>query len=79
MARIPVTTEILNQPELESMYFNPYDWKDMAERMEWAVHNREALLAAQKPIYEQLAQRTWTNVVDEHLAVLDSIATQDAA
>ncbi|MDD0998603.1 glycosyltransferase [Pseudomonas sp. TNT2022 ID1044] len=75
MARIPVTEEILNQPELQdTTYFDPYDWEDMAHRIEWALSHREELLVQQKEIYQCLIQRTWTDVVNEHIAVLESIS-----
>ncbi len=80
MARIPVTEEVLTEPELQATtFFDPYDWRDMAERMEWALKHRDELLAIQKPTYERLAQRTWQNVVQEHIAVLDRIADETAA
>lgn len=79
MARIPVTEEVLTEPELQaSTFFDPYEWRDMAERIEWALIHRDELLAIQKPTYERLAQRTWQNVVQEHIAVLDRIAEEAA-
>ncbi len=76
MARIPVTEEILNDPQLQEItFFDPYDWKDLARRIEWALGHREELLAAQRKTYAQLAQRTWVDVVDEHLQILDRIST----
>lgn len=75
MARIPVTEEVITNSELQDiMLFDPYDWKDMATRIEWALHNREALLAQQKNVYNDLTQRTWRNVVDEYIDVLDKIS-----
>jgi hypothetical protein len=75
MARIPVTMEVLNDPSLdEVMFFDPYSWKDMADRIEWAIHHRNELLTIQKPIYETLAQRNWGNVVDEYIKILDVIS-----
>lgn len=76
MARISVTEEILNQPELqETTFFDPYDWEDMARRIEWAVSHREQLLSQQEQIYRHLIQRTWTDVVNEHITVLETIST----
>jgi len=78
MARIRVTEEVVRDPELrEKMLFDPYDWKDMADKMEWGVKNREALLGLQKPFYDQLAQRTWSHVVGDYVAILDRISNQD--
>jgi glycosyltransferase involved in cell wall biosynthesis len=76
MARIPVTEEILNQSELQdTTFFDPYDWEDMVRRIEWALSHRDALLALQKKIYQSLVSRTWTDVVNEHITVLESIST----
>lgn len=75
MARIPVTEEVLTDPQLQEMtFFDPYDWQDLASRIEWALDNRDELLAVQRKTYAQLAQRTWADVVDEHLQVLERIS-----
>ena len=75
MAKIPVTTEVLNDPSLDqAMFFDPYNWKDMATRIEWAIQNHDELLNIQRPIYEKLAQRTWGNVVEDYIKVLDKIS-----
>lgn len=76
MARIPVTEEVIINPELQdAMLFDPYDWRDIADKIEWGLQNRQLLLARQKPFYEQLAQRSWRNVVDEYVEILDRIST----
>ncbi|WP_241668702.1 glycosyltransferase [Pseudomonas sp. Sample_16] len=78
MARIAVTEEILNQPELqETTFFDPFDWEDMSRRIDWALSHREELLTLQKTIYQSLIQRTWTDVVNEHITVLESISAGD--
>jgi glycosyltransferase involved in cell wall biosynthesis len=75
MGRIAVTEEVITDPDLQdAMLFDPYDWKDMAARIEWALKNREALLTRQLKFYEKLSQRTWRHVVDEHVAILDRIS-----
>jgi glycosyltransferase involved in cell wall biosynthesis len=77
MARIAVTEEIVTDPDLQAaMLFDPYDWRSMAERIEWGLQNRAALLAQQKPLYERLARRTWRHVVDDHIDILDGIAAE---
>lgn len=78
MARIPVTEEVINEPGLqERMLFDPYDWNDMADRIEWALGHLTQLYSAQKPFYDKLAERTWRNVVDEYVAILDRISTRE--
>jgi len=77
MARIPVTEEVLTDPELQEMtFFDPYDWQSLAERIEWAMAHRDDLLAIQRRTYTELSQRTWADVVDEHLVMLEQIAWQ---
>jgi glycosyltransferase involved in cell wall biosynthesis len=80
MARIPVALEVLTDPELrQCMFFDPYDWRDMAERIQWAVAHRGELLVMQRKTYADLARRTWTDVVGEHLNVLEQIASSQSA
>lgn len=77
MARIPVSLEVLTERALQATtFFDPYDWRDMAERIEWGLSHRDELLAIQRPTYQRLAQRTWQNVVQEHIVILDRIAEQ---
>lgn len=76
MSRIPVTEEVITDPGLQELtLFDPYDWKDMAKKIEWALARRELLIARQMPFYNKLAQRTWQNVVDEYVAVLEHISS----
>ncbi len=76
MARISVTEEIITGQDLQQqMLFDPYDWKDIAARIEWGLNNRHALLEIQTPVYDQLARRNWRDVVDEYIAILDRIST----
>jgi hypothetical protein len=77
MARIPVTEEMITDPELQAMMlFDPYDRQSMADRIEWALQNRAELLTHQQPFYERMAQRTWRHVVDDHITILDRIAAE---
>ena len=77
MARIPVTEEVIFDPALqEIMLFDPYDWTDMARRIEWCLQNLDVLYEKQLPFYERLAQRAWLDVVDEHIEFLDSISSE---
>jgi hypothetical protein len=79
MARISVTEEIITEPELrDMMLFDPYNWRDVAARIEWALHHREPLLAAQNELYARLRRRTWRNVVDDCVGVLESLVEAPA-
>ncbi|MCA0002003.1 MULTISPECIES: glycosyltransferase [unclassified Mesorhizobium] len=77
MGDIEVTREIVVDPALrESTLFAPYDWKAMADKIEWALQNRDALYAQQRQFFDVLAKRTWKDVVKEHIRILDVIAEQ---
>lgn len=77
MSRIPVAQEILADEQLDRVtFFDPYSWKDCADRIEWAVHHRQELLDIQKVAYQALSGRTWSDVVKEHVGVLEKIAVQ---
>jgi hypothetical protein len=58
------------------MLFDPYDYLDASARIEWALHHRESLLAVQRVAYTQLGQRTWRNVVDDYVTILDGLSGQ---
>ena len=75
MSRIAVTEEVITDPNLqEQMLFNPYDWKEMADKIEWGLNNHDALLETQKRLYKRISKRTWSHVVDEHIEILDRIS-----
>ncbi|WP_028389401.1 hypothetical protein [Legionella fairfieldensis] len=75
MARIPVTTELITDQDLQNiMLFDPYNWRDLALRIEWGLNNRQTLLAKQKDIFNRLMQRSWRDVVDEYVMILDELS-----
>lgn len=77
MARIAVTREVVTDAELQGlMLFDPYDWEDMAARMEWALQNRDELLGRQLKLYDRLAERSWRTVVHEYIAILNRISSR---
>lgn len=75
MARIPVTVEAISDPALcDEMLFDPHDWKDIAARIEWALEHRESLYARQRAYFDAaVAPRSWGNVLDEYVAILQRI------
>jgi glycosyltransferase involved in cell wall biosynthesis len=76
MARISVAEEILTDEELQRVtFFDPYDWNDCANRIEWALQNRDELLTIQRRSYMKLSDRSWSDVVNEHLNVLMRISS----
>jgi len=74
MARIPVTEEVITDPELRTrMLFDPYDRRDVADTIERGLGDTAGLLALQQRTFRELAKRTWRDVVAEHVAILDRL------
>lgn len=78
MSDIAVTREVLTDVSLrEATVFDPYDWRSVADKIEWALENREWLYRLQRKFYEErLCGRGWPEVVGEHIAILDQIGAR---
>lgn len=61
MSDIPLTREtITDEPLYEMTTFNGMDWRALADKILWALENRNDLLTAQHGFYESvLKQRNW--------------------
>ncbi|WEX08342.1 glycosyltransferase [Chelativorans sp. AA-79] len=75
MSDIEVTREVIKDPDLRAAtLFDPYDWRSVADKIEWALENKNSLYAMQRKFYDNvLSKRTWEDVVAEHIAILDRI------
>jgi hypothetical protein len=79
MSRIAVSEDVLSEPLLQDLtFFDPFDFIDIARRIEWALSHREELLKVQRQFYARLAERTWTDVADEHIECLERISKANA-
>jgi hypothetical protein len=79
MARIAVTEEVITDPNLQAMMlFDPYVWQDMADRIEWAIQNRDKLCAVQVDVFKAISRRSWDDVVADHVEILQRISTGSA-
>jgi hypothetical protein len=77
MAKIAVTEEVVTDPDMRDlMLFDPYDWKAIADKIEWALQNKELLLERQLRFITSSQSGRWQNVVDEHVAILDRISSE---
>lgn len=78
MGDIEVTREVLvDNDVLDATLFDPYDWRALADKIEWALANREHLYSLQRQFYDaHLATRTWSDVVDDHIQILDRLTAE---
>jgi hypothetical protein len=80
MARIPLTEEVLADTALQEMtLFDPYDYEDASRCIQWALDNREALLRAQQPAYIRLCERSWRDVVDDYVTILNRLSISSSS
>lgn len=75
MGDIEVTREVIKDRELRQItLFDPYDWRSMADKIEWAIANKAELYEKQRIFFDDvLASRDWSDVVSEHFTILDDI------
>lgn len=66
LSRMHAHTERLPYEGNEETYFNPRSTRELADKILWALDNREALLRKQYDMNAGLAQRTWDNVADDY-------------
>ena len=79
MARIAVTEEVITDPDLQSlMLFDPYVWQEMADRIAWALQNRDGLLSAQMKAFQSISERTWDDVVADYVGIFDRLSAKPA-
>lgn len=78
MSDIPQTRDVTDRYGLsEEMLFDPYDWKSMAERIEYGLANKERMYQLQLPMYEDQKKRTSKVVAEEYIAAFEYFAAMD--
>jgi hypothetical protein len=73
LSDIPVVRELIPPSLLSTITFDPYDYYAMAEKMEWALENREGLLQQEDVLYQEMKKRTWYHVIQEYLDVFQKV------
>lgn len=77
MSRIPVVTELLDDPLLSLMTFDPLDRDEMRRKILWGLTNVDELFERQKPLFEKMSARTWSGVAGEYLDLILSTAQSE--
>lgn len=77
MSRTPPTLEGFDPEEIGPYLFDPYSAHELADRIEWALANRETLLAQQTALLRRaLASRDWPQVGQEYAQVFNAAANR---
>lgn len=78
MSDIPQVREVVEPFGLcEEMLFDPYDWRAMADKIEYALKNRDALYQKELPLYRELEKRTGSVVAEEYVHAFEYFIEQD--
>jgi glycosyltransferase involved in cell wall biosynthesis len=73
MSRIPQVTEFVHSDLADTMLFNPMAPEDIAAKIVWGLKNRERLLELQTPLYNEMRNRSWADVGQDHVNLFRKI------
>lgn len=71
LANIPFEMDVLGPAGLEDVTFDPTDWHDIADKIEYWLPRREELYQKELPLYEELAKRTPDVVAKEYIKTFE--------
>ena len=77
IAQTGISEELISDPEIRELtFFNPYSYHSLANKIEYALQNISYLLKKQLEYYNTLNNRSWKDVVSEHLIIIDKNCNQ---
>lgn len=78
MSRIPQVTEYFSPAGLDDCLFDPYDWMDLAKKIEYWLPRTEELYQKELPLYRKLAKRTTDVVACEYVKAFEYFIALEA-
>jgi glycosyltransferase involved in cell wall biosynthesis len=73
MSDIPAVTNVIQDPALrKDMLFDPYDFRALADRLDWVLKNRDDLARRQRDVFELIP--TWGEVGDRVFEMMVEVA-----
>lgn len=66
MSNIPQVIEVVSGYNLEDCIFDPYSYKDLAEKIIYGLENKDYIYKKQKVLYDVLAERKWEDVCRDY-------------
>lgn len=67
MSRIPQVTETVDGYGWDDYLFDPYDYKDMANKIIYGLEHREELISVQQVLFDDMKRRTWEVIGKEYV------------
>ncbi|MDO4921263.1 MAG: glycosyltransferase [Phascolarctobacterium sp.] len=77
MSDIPQVREVLEPAGLEEIMFDPYDWRAIADKIEWALADIDGLYRKELPLYEEMAKRTYSVVAADYVKAFETFIEKD--
>ncbi|MDH7784881.1 glycosyltransferase involved in cell wall biosynthesis [Ochrobactrum sp. 19YEA23] len=73
MSRIPQVTDVIQGRLAATMLFDPYSIDDIASKIEYGLDHRGALFDLQTPLYNEMRNRTWSDVAEDHIKAFQKV------
>lgn len=71
MGRIPQVLEVVDGYGWDNCLFDPYDYKDIADKIQYGLGHREELAQRQKALFDDLKRRTWEGIGKEYVEAFE--------
>ena len=71
MARSPFDEDVLLGAGLEEITFDPYNWRDLADKIEYWLPRREELYKKELPFYNEMEKRTPDVVAKDYIKAFE--------
>lgn len=68
MSNIPQVMEVMGEYTLDEVIFDPYDWRDIADKIEYALKQKDEVLKKELLLYKKIEKRNPELVANEYLA-----------
>lgn len=79
MSNIPQVMEVMEGYGLEEYLFDPYDYLDIADKIETGLKKRQELITKEQILYNQLKSRTWKDVCEEYMRAFEYFINRSKA
>jgi len=73
MSDIPQVTEYIDGDLAAKMLFQPMSPNDIADKIAFGINNRSELYELQKPLYDKLKNRNWSDVANDYLDTFQKV------
>lgn len=77
MSRIPQVTETVDGYDWDDYLFDPYDYKDMANKIIYGLEHREELISVQQVLFDDMKRRTWEVIGKEYVEAFQYFMEKD--